>query len=323
LKIRSANLLDLGRLEQIYNEAGAHMSEAAPPARLWSLLSHTLSALMPLNQETLLYVAEEDGRLVGFVQASGQPLGINLLGAEVLQVLNLSVIQSADIYEVAPPLIDHLCQHALQRGVTRLVVRLPLDHPLTPIFRLQGFRQYATETVVYGESPESRSDDVPAGIRPLKGRDSRLLYHLYRKVTPNGVAHVEGATYRQWRSLRADLHGRLPGRGRADDSIQQVCDRGELVGWLRIQRSSIARPHTLSFLVLPEDRLAEELADHAINLLGDSPGAAWSSLRHYDSHMIDALRGRGFETLLTQALLVKELALKVPVREKGLVPAFG
>jgi hypothetical protein len=39
--------------------------------------------------------------------------------------------------------------------------------------------------------------------------------------------------------------------------------------------------------------------------------------------MIDALRGRGFETLLTQALLVKELALKAPVREKALVPSFG
>ena len=52
---------------------------------------------------------------------------------------------------------------------------------------------------------------------------------------------------------------------------------------------------------------------------------AWSSLRHYDSHMIDALRGRGFAVLLTQLLLVKELAARVPkeVREKGLVPSFG
>jgi hypothetical protein len=39
--------------------------------------------------------------------------------------------------------------------------------------------------------------------------------------------------------------------------------------------------------------------------------------------MIDALRGRGFSVLLTQLLLVKELALRVPVQEKGLVPIFG
>jgi hypothetical protein len=39
--------------------------------------------------------------------------------------------------------------------------------------------------------------------------------------------------------------------------------------------------------------------------------------------MIDALRGRGFTTLLTQALLVKELAIRVTVPKKGLVPSFG
>jgi hypothetical protein len=41
--------------------------------------------------------------------------------------------------------------------------------------------------------------------------------------------------------------------------------------------------------------------------------------------MIDALRGRGFNVLLTQLLLVRELALRAPkpVREKGLVPSFG
>ena len=62
-----------------------------------------------------------------------------------------------------------------------------------------------------------------------------------------------------------------------------------------------------------------------VRALGESDAPAWSSLRHYDSHMIDALRGRGFSVLLTQLLLVKELALRVPkpVREKGLVPSFG
>jgi hypothetical protein len=43
--------------------------------------------------------------------------------------------------------------------------------------------------------------------------------------------------------------------------------------------------------------------------------------------MIDALRGRGFSVLLSQLLLVKELAVRVPAREKatekGLVPSFG
>ena len=102
-----------------------------------------------------------------------------------------------------------------------------------------------------------------------------------------------------------------------------MVDRTEIVGWLRVQQSSSTRPSTLSFMALPEDHLPEELADHALSLLGARPGPVWSSLRHYDSHMIEALRSRGFETLVNQSLMVKELAQRVPAREKGMVPAFG
>ena len=38
---------------------------------------------------------------------------------------------------------------------------------------------------------------------------------------------------------------------------------------------------------------------------------------------LEALRQRGFSILLTQALMVKELALRVPMREKALMPSFG
>ena len=68
MKIRTANIRDLGRIEQLYREGGEQMSESVPPARLWSLLTNTLAALLPLTQETILYVAEEGGRLIGFVR---------------------------------------------------------------------------------------------------------------------------------------------------------------------------------------------------------------------------------------------------------------
>jgi hypothetical protein len=129
-------------------------------------------------------------------------------------------------------------------------------------------------------------------------------------VTPQGVSQVEAPTYRDWKQLRDDQKGQ-----------QHVVDRGELVAWSRVLRSSEpSRPHTLGFMALPEAGLADDVADHALSLTGGGP--AWSSVRHYDSHMIDALRGRGFTNLLTQALLVKELALRERVREKGLVPSY-
>ncbi len=310
MKVRSASLLDLGRIEQIHREAEERFSAVPPPARLWSLVSQTLTALLPLSQETLLYVAEEKGKVVGFIQASGQPLSISLPASiTTLLVLNLCVASASAEDDVAPALVEHLCEQAGNKGVHRLFVRIPLDDPLLPTFRRLGFRQFATESVLYAEKPLSLSSVEPFGVRPAKGKDDRLLYHLYRKVTPMGVSALEAPTYKDWKALRA-------GTGQ-----QEVIDRVEIVGWSRIQKGSQARPHTLFFMALPESGLAEELADQVIRALDGEP--AWSSLRHYDSHMIDALRGRGFSTLLTQALLVRELAVRLPIAEKRLVPSFG
>lgn len=315
MKLRAAGLLDLTRIEEMHRSSESKLSEAAPPAaRLWSLLSSTLSALLPLSQETLMYVAEENGKVLGFIQASGRPLGLDLRRARVLQVLNLQVAEGVDSDEVAPALVQHLCNQALERGALRLFVRLPDRDPLLPAFRLQGFRQYATEQVVYSDRPERRADQYPDGLRQTKRGDDRKLYQLYRKVTPQGVSQLEAPTYREWRALHS---GELAGG--------YVVDRVEAVGWVRMLRGSGARPDTLQFMALPENPLPAELADFGISVLGESESPAWSSLRHYDSHMIDALRGRGFNVLLTQLLLVRELALRVPkpVREKGLVPSFG
>ena len=323
MKLRSAGLLDLARIEEMHRSADIRLSEAEPPAaRLWSLLSSTLSALLPLTQETLMYVAEENGKVVGFIQASGQPLGLDLRRATMLQVLNLQVADESDSDDVAPALVEHLSNQALDRGAVRLFVRLPERDPLIPAFRLRGFRQYATEVVVYADKRVMRSEQFPDGVRPVKRGDNRMLYQLYRKVTPQGVSQLEAPTYREWRALHGgEWTGRLAARG--SDKQEYVVDRVEVVGWVKAERSTGARPDTLNFMALPEGPLPGELADFGLSLLGDSDAPTWSSLRHYDSHMIDALRGRGFSVLLTQLLLVKELAVRVPVREKGLVPSFG
>ena len=327
MKLRAAGLLDLARIEEMQRTSEMRLSEAAPPAaRLWSLLSSTLSAFLPLTQETLLYVAEENGKVVGFIQASGQPVSLDLRRARVLQVLNLQVAEDADSEEVAAALVAHLCNQALERGALRLFVRVPDRDPLLSAFRLQGFRQYATEVVVYADKPRKRSDQAPDGIRPVKRGDDRRLYQLYRKVTPQGVSQLEAPTYREWRALHGgEWTGGLPGAG--SDRQEHVVDRVELAGWVKAVRSTGARPDWLQFIALPEQSLPGQLADFGLAMLGDSEAPAWSSLRHYDSHMIDALRGRGFSILLTQLLLVKELAVRVPAREKatekGLVPSFG
>src|SRR5215472_13712200 len=204
MKVRQAGLLDLARIEEMHRSSEIKVSAAAPPAaRLWSLLSSTLSALLPLAQETLMYVAEDGGKVVGFVQASGQPMSLDLRRARVLQVLNLQVADGADSDDVAPALVQHLCHQALERGALRLFVRLPDRDALLPAFRLQGFRQYATEQVVYSEKPRRRSHEYPVGVCPARRGEDRRLYQLYRKVTPQGVSQVEAPTYREWRALHS------------------------------------------------------------------------------------------------------------------------
>ena len=202
MRVRSANLLDVGRVEELYRVGDGQISETPPPIRLWTLVSHTLSALLPLTQESLIYVAEDGNRVVGFVQASAHHASaLTLSGATALQVLNLVVAADGDQDEIAPPLIEHLCNQALERGVHRLFVRLPTDDTLTPVFRMQGFRQYATETVLYAEDPNLGDSDPPPGLRPFRGRDARQLDQLYRKVTPPGVAQVEAPSFKEWRMV--------------------------------------------------------------------------------------------------------------------------
>jgi hypothetical protein len=197
--------------------------------------------------------------------------------------------------------------------VMRIFVRAAMDDPLTPVFRLQGFRQFATESVLYSEGTRPRTPSPVSGARQARSRDSRSLYHLYRKVTPQGVAQLEAPSYRDWRAIHGSVRG---------DALEVVVERPEVIGWARAQRASGARPHTLSFMAHPEGTLAEDLCDLGLGLLGE-PGPTWSNLRHYDSPMIDALRGRGFESILIQALLVKELAQRVALRKPALMPSYG
>lgn len=322
MKIRAAGLLDLSSIEELHRTADSNLKEApVPAARLWTLLSSTLSALLPLAQDTLIYVAEDRGKVVGFIQASGKPVGLDLQRAKVMQVLNLQVTGSRDTEDAAGALVEHLANQALQRGAHRLFVRLPDRDPLLPVFRLRGFRQYATEQILFAEQVHRGITPAPEAVRSLKRGDTRRLYQLYRKVTPQHVSQLEAPNYREWRALHGEWTGRIGARGSNKEEV--VVDRAELVGWVRVERSTGAQPHTLSFLALPEPPLPDELADLALKMLGDSEAPVWSSLRHYDSHMIDALRGRGFSVLLTQLLLVKELALRERVQEKGLVPSFG
>lgn len=313
VKVRAATFFDVGPLEELHREAEARVIQLPAPVRLWTLVSNTLTAFLPLGQESMILVAEEQGSVVGFIQASeragsGSPATTGHV--HTLQVLNLCIQpQHPDEEEIASALIDLLAGQAGERGVHRLVVRVPLDEPLLPTFRMHGFRQFATETVLLTEHAEAGSTEKLEGARPWGRRDERRLYSLYRRVTPPEVSRLEAPTYRDFRALRQD-----PGQ-------QEVVERLELVAWWRLLRGDHAQPDRLSFLARPGRDLADELADHALAAIAGRP--AWVNFRHYDRDLIDAFRHRGFTGILDQALLVRDATVSARATQPALVPSFG
>ncbi|MBO0708934.1 MAG: GNAT family N-acetyltransferase [Candidatus Dormibacteraeota bacterium] len=313
LKVRAATFLDVGPVEQLHHEAEARVIQLPAPVRLWTLVSNTFTAFLPLGQESMILVAEDRGKVVGFIQASersgsGSPATASKV--HTLQVLNLCIKpQHPGEEEIAAALIELLAEQAGERGVHRLVVRVPLDEPLLPTFRMHGFRQFATETVLLTERAQAGGDGKLPGARPWSRRDERRLYSLYRRVTPVDVARLEAPTYRDFRSLRQE-----PGQ-------QEVVERLELVAWWRLHRGDGTRPDRLAFLAGPGRELAEGLADHALAATAGRP--AWVNFRHYDRDLIEAFRRRGFTGILDQALLVRDATVTDRAAQRALVPSFG
>src|SRR5260370_1716186 len=132
---------------------------------------------------------------------------------------------------------------------------------------MRGFRQYATEVVVYTDRVTKRLAQTPDGARQVRRGDGRRLYQLYRKVTPQGVSQLEAPTYRDWRALHGEWTGRLTARGSNKEELGG--ERIELGGWVKGERSSGARPSTLSVMVMPERPGPDQLPDLGRSLHGE------------------------------------------------------
>jgi hypothetical protein len=327
-RIRSAHLQDLEAIDRLF-QSSAHNGVASkdplrwpqfPSVRLWFLVSRTISSILPLaSQADYLYVYEDDHRIQGFVQAEGVA-GVR----HAWQILNLCLPPSASGGEVGPALLDHLFGEGLKRGVTKYFVRIPVDDPILEVFRGKRFLQYATEHVLFAENVDAAEVAPLPGIRGLRSKDLLALYLLYRSITPKAVATIEGPNFQEW---RANFHqGWLARVGRAGHQ-HVVLDQGSINAWIGLAAGSSTRPTTLGLLtgaMTQEQR--EALVDFALGQAARrSPGPVWTNLREYDAHLMTLLKRRGFETLASQALLVRELPIKVKVKskEKGLVPQFG
>jgi hypothetical protein len=320
MNVRSASFRDLARVEQLYRDAlaadesgpGPHPDSPVPQAtllRLWYALSKTLSSLVPLSDTGgVLFVAEDGGEgVVGFIQAQATSTR-----PSVWQIVNLCVATGGAGHFARERLLTHLCNRGLEQGVHRFHVRLPLDHPLVGVFLEHGFTQFATEQILFHETPEliERSDAQPLAVRPGHREDAAAIHLIYRRVTPSHIAAFEAPNLKTWQASFAQ--GSVARIGR-DETKHLVAEHPGVVGWAAIRPAGAGRPSILSLMCEAHDpAIREGFLDAVLAELPPQPVSC--VLRHYDSELIRSLQQRGFAVYGTQLLLVRDLGIKVRIR---------
>jgi hypothetical protein len=318
--IRSASFRDLARIEQLYREAtederhGAQMTPDSPVPqatlrRLWQALTKSLSSVVPITDlaEEMLVAEDAKEGVVGFVQM--QALPVRPLS---WQILNLCTSTTAHGHFARAELLDGVRNRGLEHGVQRVHVRLPLDHPLLPVFLEHGFTQFATEQILYRDEVTVDPDTTVQStlVRTARREDIGAIHLLYLRTTPSHVADVEGPSLKTWQGAYAQ--GLVAGLGR-DNVKHLVVERPGVVAWAAIRPPTAAQPASLSMMVEGHDpALRDAIIDAILRELPSGP--ATCVLRHYDSELIRALQQRGFAVYGTQLLLISELGAKVRIQ---------
>jgi N-acetylglutamate synthase-like GNAT family acetyltransferase len=328
MQVRVASYRDLSQVDSLYRtsmvveeELTQRLAAAGPHSpvpgaaltRAWSILTKSLSALVPLaDVGDQLYVAEEHSRVIGFVQAEPAP------GGRAWQILNLCLDPSAAGHFAGVPLLQHLFNEGLERGVGRFLVRIPEGHALASLLREQGFRPYASEQISFRELPQPPRQNA-APWTPARSEDLLGVYLLYLRTAPHAVAAVEAPSLKHWRAtFQLGWLSRLDAR--AGDSRHYVIERdGAVVAWAGVRLASRARPTQMSVMLDPQ---ARDLAVEAVHgLLGQlAQGPTICLLRHYDSELARAVTARGFEPVATQLLMARDMQLKLRSKRRAEQP---
>ncbi|MGI8608376.1 MAG: GNAT family N-acetyltransferase [Candidatus Dormibacteria bacterium] len=342
MNIRSAQVTDWGRIDEIYDD-GLKLSlqgdGATHPVRLWQIVTRTLSSLLPLSTPSeMLYVLEDDeGRVSGFIQAEvlggteSRVPATRRRNPDAIRVLNLSLAPEL-AGSGGGALIDHLCSEAMGMGVARIYVRIPEGHAVLESFKAHGFTPYARDRVFYRhEFDSSPVGEPPPGLRAVTRKDALGLFALYLAATPRPVSQAEAPDYQQWRALNEGewLH-RFGRRGNRSMVLERS---NEVIAWMGVEAGSPGRPHTVALLTRQDQHgdgeLERQLLNEALRGLSGHGSAVWCNVRNYDTVTTRVLQDAAFETLAGQDLMVREMRSRVPAavrkprKEKAFAPVFG
>ncbi|MBX5489957.1 MAG: hypothetical protein IRZ14_02275 [Chloroflexi bacterium] len=266
---------------------------------LWSLLSHSV-AHQAGRRRAWVYVDEGgvNGVLVGRVRSHGLVWDVRHLWADNGRE------------EVVAALLQRICDDALQRGARRIFLELPRDAPHLLVARRVGFQQY-TEAALLVHPPLDGPSPSSWRPRPRARGDEQALFQLYTAAVPAPARAAEAMTLEEWAALHKGVRRWSPRQlaGRR----QFVWDGPEgAVAWLEVAESG--RSQHLEWLVHPAyERRCDEVVAGGLSY-AQPRLRLYATCRAYQPGLRTALERAGFEPVTECAVLVCQLAVRVPDR---------
>jgi hypothetical protein len=207
-------------------------------------------------------------------------------------------------------LLLHLCIAAGEKGVQRLLARLPAESSAEDVFRQASFAVYTHEQV-FVRSASDGTGNLNSNLRLLQREDGWDLQRLYYKLTPRLVLQVEESD--EPRAHVEPIEILLPN---AEQGFALYDRNGEMAACICI--AAARRGSWMRMLVHPDAQAsAAEMLSHALAVVNES--GAWPlyfAVREYQGGMRALLEERGFAPLENYALMVKHTTVRVkePVR---------
>jgi hypothetical protein len=283
--IRSFDWRDVGLVKTLADRGVCLDSETGLTEGNHPLQHALLSYLMPLAGAPT-YIWRADGNHhAGFGQLRHRP------GEEHARVLYIAPA-AGELADGWTHLIDRLAVEAGERRAQNLIAEVNEKSTEFEALRQTGFAIYARQTL-WKLAPAAAQPAAAARVplRPAARADALAVSTLYSNVVPRLVQQVEpGPRYIERGYV---LH-----------------DGGELVAYLDVRRGPLGI-WVEPFLHPEADDVAEAVLRTGLELMARRDKPLYLCVRRYQNWLQEVTAAAGFETLGSQAVMVKRLAVRL------------
>lgn len=212
-------------------------------------------------------------------------------------------------------LLTHLTVLGVQRGITRIYARATEDAETEDILHQSGFSEVTREEIfvlVNRPSPVVAS----RGLHRLEPQDAQPLINLYREVVPLLVQQAEGESP-HWAASRAHSFG--PFWVTKEYVWSEKSRANAYIGLCETEKG-----YWLEVVVRPEFR-AEilPLIKHVLSLTECTEiTPVYCQVPNYGVGVGWVLRALGFESYARQVMLVEHTMVRVPIKQRVVVPGI-